>query len=291
MFVKTSQILMVLGIVWFAAESDLQAAGWTKTVAASDKTSLDVVLRSGDINITGWDRKEAKLESNSKEGFIVKADGDTIKVESDKSKESFFSASEGDLKLQVPKGASISLVTISGDVHIQSMTGRCRVKCVSGDVQVFGCKGPVDIKTVSGNVTAKNIQSSFSAKTVSGDLDAAEIKGSLLEAKSVSGNIEFNKTDVQQGRINSLSGEIRFVGSIGSKGSLEAKSFSGDMVVKLPAGSGFQVNAKTKSGDVKVGFSMDQVQKEENKVKGRVGRGGAELKLKSFSGDIEVTPK
>ncbi len=293
MFGKAIRYVLTIGVVWLALGQNLQAAVWTKTVPATQKTSIEASLRTANIDVEVWGRNEVKLESSNERGFDVRVLEDAVKisVEKDtKEPENKKGAGEGDLKLQVPQGVSLVLATISGNVRVDGMVGRCKIKCISGDVRITGCQGPVDIKTVSGDVTAKDIGATLSVKTVSGDVRGDGLKTSLLEAKSISGTLRFQKADAKEVRFKSHSGDIIFSGTISSQGTLEAKSFSGDVRVGLPAGSGFQLDSSTKSGDVKIGFALEQESREGGSVKGRAGNGGAGLELVSFSGDIEVVP-
>lgn len=64
--------------------------------------------------------------------------------------------------------------------------------------------------------------------------------------------------------------------------------------IQLPANAAFDVDARTRSGAVKVRFPIQASEQESGRVRGRVrgrvGAGGATLTLVSFSGDVLVAP-
>lgn len=180
---------------------------------------------------------------------------------------------DDDLTVHVPRGASVAVVSVSGEVGLSGVDGKARLKSVSGGVRLEGIRGELEAKAVSGDVVIENVHSA------------------LLEAKTVSGSLRLSGMQSKRLRLKSHSGDIRFEGVLPAGGSLEAKTFSGDVEIRLARTSAFDLRARSRSGDVEIGFELKAGEKSEHEARGRAGGGGAELELSSFSGDLSVQPE
>ena len=193
-----------------------------------------------------------------------------------------------DYELWVPEGASVEVRSVSGDVRVAPIGGRARVNCVSGDVDILGAAG-ADVELVSGGLTVKNIAGDAFVKAVSGDIRMTAIKGSV-GAESVSGAIELvDVSDAATVTGKSVSGNIIYKGTIMPGGRYELKIHSGTIRMTIPASSAFEFEADTFSGVIDSEFEIQVSGKiSPREVRGTVNKGGATVRLKSFSGDIEL---
>ncbi|MFO7732277.1 MAG: DUF4097 family beta strand repeat-containing protein [Candidatus Aminicenantes bacterium] len=193
-----------------------------------------------------------------------------------------------DYEVWVPEGASVEVRSVSGDVDMAPIGGRARVNCVSGDVDILGAAG-ADVELVSGDLTVENIAGDAYVKAVSGDIRMTGIKGSV-GAESVSGDIELvDVSDAATVTGKSVSGDIIYQGTIMPGGRYELKIHSGTIHMDIPASSSFDLEADTFNGVIDSEFEIQVVGKiSPREVRGTVGKGGATVRLKSFSGDIEL---
>ncbi len=193
-----------------------------------------------------------------------------------------------DYKIWIPERASAEIKSVSGDVNAAGIGGQARVKSVSGNVDVLGAAG-ADIGVVSGDVTADNISGDAYLKTVSGTVKATKVKGSV-ESESVSGDIELK--DVSEARSvsgKSVSGTIAYSGTILAGGNYEFSAHSGNVELRIPASAAFELEASTFSGVIDTDFPIQVVGKISPKeLHGTVGAGGARIRAKAFSGNVEI---
>lgn len=196
-----------------------------------------------------------------------------------------------DYKVWVPEQAGVEVRSVSGDVEIAAIGGAAKVKCVSGNVGLGGAAG-VDIDLVSGDLALKNIAGDAYIKAVSGDIEVSAIKGSV-EVKAVSGDIKLlDVSGAQTVNAESVSGNITYTGAIKEGGRYEIKTHSGDVRMSIPAGSAFDLEANTFSGDIDSEFEITVVGKiSPREIRGTVGKGGATLILKTFSGNVDLKKK
>jgi DUF4097 and DUF4098 domain-containing protein YvlB len=283
-----------------------------KTVPLSKTGRLYLNNISGNIEIMTWKDAQVKIEAlkTSKAGSLDKAkenaakvtievtsEADAVRVETQypKRQGGFWGGDSisvsVDYKVWVPEQAGVELYSVSGDVQVASIGGAAKIKSVSGNVGLGGAAG-VDVDLVSGDLTLKNIAGDAYIKAVSGDIEASAVKGSV-EVKAVSGDIKLlDISGAQTVNAESVSGNITYTGAIKEGGRYEIKTHSGDVRMTIPAASTFDFEANTFSGDIESDFEISVVGKiSPREIRGTVGKGGATLVLKTFSGNVDLRKK
>lgn len=194
-----------------------------------------------------------------------------------------------DYTIWIPEMASIDSKSVSGDVQVEKAGGTVRVSTVSGDVAVIGGKKTISAKAVSGDIRVTGAEADCELNSVSGDIQASQVSGSV-EAEVVSGSIRLQ--DVMLARkvsAKSISGTVEYRGQVVPNGSYRFSSHSGEVKLFLPADSSFDLEASSFSGMVTTDFPVVVMGKLSGKtIQGRVGKGGAEVQAKSFSGNVEI---
>jgi DUF4097 and DUF4098 domain-containing protein YvlB len=212
-------------------------------------------------------------------------------------------------------------VSISYEIHVPAHT-RLDAGSGSGDVIAEAILGPVSAATGSGNVSVNDIEREVNATTGSGDvkIDGASagvkattgsgnIQGTNLKGGAVlqtgSGNIEVEQSALGDVRVGTGSGNVHVTGV---KGRLTAETGSGDVLlegapqgswrlsagsgnlrVKLPTGTGYELDAETSSGEIRVDAPITLTGAiSRRRVRGTVGGGGAFITAETGSGDIVV---
>jgi DUF4097 and DUF4098 domain-containing protein YvlB len=285
---------------------------FAKTEALAKNGKLYLSNVSGEIEIMVWKEAQVKIEAvkTSKADSLEKAkenaakvtievtkEGDLVRVETNYPKRTGgFWGGENirvsvDYKIWVPDQAAVELKSVSGDVVVAPLGGMAKVECVSGNVKLLGAAG-AEVKLVSGDLVMENIAGDAFIKAVSGNIDATRIKGSV-EADAVSGDIELR--DISEARsvdVKTVSGNVTYVGMIKDGGRYELKTHSGDVGMTIPADSAFDFEANTFSGDIDSDFEITVVGKiSPREIRGTVGKGGATIVLKSFSGNVDLKKK
>jgi DUF4097 and DUF4098 domain-containing protein YvlB len=283
-----------------------------KTVPMSKTGRLSLDNVSGQIEILTWKDAQVKIEAlkTSKASSLDKAQenaakvtievttgADFVRVETKYPKQSggFWggdSISVGvDYKVWIPEQAGVEIKSVSGDVKVAPIGGAAKIKCVSGNVDLGGAAG-VDIDLVSGDLVMANIGGDLFVKAVSGNIEASGVKGSV-EVEAVSGDIRLKDVSgAQTVRGETVSGNITYTGAIKEGGRYEIKTHSGDVRMVIPSGSSFDLEANTFSGDIDSDFEITVSGKmSPREIHGTVGKGGATIILKSFSGNVDLKKK
>jgi DUF4097 and DUF4098 domain-containing protein YvlB len=261
------------------------------TVAATDPVDLRIQTFDGVIAVRSWDRNEVLVEIErrgpdqaSAEALVVNQtqEGNRIVIEA---------PNPGSRRNVVGFGGWVSqsvnfTVTAPRRVQLVARTG-------DGRIDVRDLEGTVDVNSGDGRIAASNVDGQLQAHTGDGQIQIDSVTG-RVDADSGDGPIEI------AGRLNELTvrtgdGSVRVDAADGSamKGDWRITTGDGRIVMRVPTGFSAEVDASTGDGYVHVdGVSnppRDGDEREQRRVVGRLGSGGATLQLRSGDGSIEVS--
>jgi len=280
---------------------------------------------SGDIEVKVWDKAEVQIqalkvsrtdsEELAKKNFEkvtieVTQDGDTLRIETKRDKDYFRKGSNKknvsiDFWLIIPSGAAVNMKSVSGDIVMEDIGNDARADTVSGDIDMTGVAGSLKAYAVSGDLTVTDVQDGVDCETVSGELKIRRVKGGAdlktvsgdillensegdVEAEVVSGDIDLiDISGAEEVMSKSVSGSVKFVGVLSKGGSYKFNVLNGDVTLLVPSNSAFDLYAKTFSGDINTDFEITLSGKlSKTELRGTVNGGGAEVTMKTFSGDV-----
>ncbi len=135
-----------------------------------------------------------------------------------------------ELSIAVPRGTTVRISTVSADGLLSGLRAPATVRTVSGELAVDGVHGDVHARTISGRIDVRDLHGSLSGESVSGSLVVQAASLPQLDVKTVSGEL--------------------VVDLHASPSKVDMKSVSGDLVVRIPAASGFRLDAKSVSGQI-----------------------------------------
>jgi Toastrack DUF4097 len=161
------------------------------------------------------------------------------------------------------------------------------------DFQVTVPRGArLTINTVSADVRSDMLSGEQSYKTVSGDLDLTA-GGGRLRATTVSGDVQLRTTQPAELNVSTTSGDVRVRGAQLSR--FDARTVSGDIAIDGELGAGPIHSAETVSGDLSLdptgGVTVD-IRRGLDLGGGPrtlvAGDGSAQLRFRTLSGDVRV---
>lgn len=244
---------------------------------------LDVRIPVGRVDIDTVDGEETRVEIESEpeaeERATIKAYGSevTVAIEEERFLVFFTKVPDAIVRITCPHGSELDGKVVSADLRASGRLGSADVKSVSGDLELPQVDGEASVKTVSGDGRLGPVAGRADLKTVSGDFAVERVDGPV-EFRSVSGDVRIDEagSDVSG---QSVSGDLR-LGAV-TRGSLNLRSVSGDMLVGVRAGSRLWVDAKSTSGDTSSELQVGEAPPE--------GEGPMiELRATAMSGDIRI---
>jgi DUF4097 and DUF4098 domain-containing protein YvlB len=305
-----------------ARQGQEQTATVSRSFAVGADGALDLANISGDVRVTGGGSSEIRVEATKRvrhrDADEARRLLDELRVEMttigrrvevrtiyprrrEGSGERSVSASV-DYVVTVPKGASVAVKTISGDVRVAEVAGEIRAEAVSGDVTIATAPNVAVARTVSGDVTVRDAggASLLTLGTVSGSVIATGVRARTLECGTVSGDLRLSALQVERLQAKSVSGDIEFGATVARGGRYDVTSHSGDIRVTVPGdGPGFELDASTFSGSVRSDLpitlrtdpsagSARGRGASSRTIRGTYGDASALLSVRTFSGSVVI---
>ncbi len=232
-----------------------------RVVAADPSVSVSACLVSGDIKVHGWDRNEVRARSNG--AAAIEFRRPSADRESDPAKEitvliadtrphrSDVCSLNGDLELEVPRGATVRLHTRDGDIQVFDVS-IVSAATLGGDLSLEGVKRSIEARTIGGDISLRNSNGSTKLHSIGGSIEARGVApanaGDSFEASTVGGDITLEKTGFTELKAKTISGMVSSSGSLAAGGRYDFKTISGDINLALPADSSFRLEAKLSRG-------------------------------------------
>lgn len=249
--------------------------------------SLEIATSSDDIELIGGgsDQIEVKVvrsgyglnnniadQSLNSLNVTMNQNGTTVRVEvlhTEPGPSLFRRSPRARLQISVPPHVRLQVSTISGDIQLHAVTGSGTITTTSGDIAGSQVEGVLRIKATNGKIDLSRSSGDFTLETFSGDI--------RVEAAT---QTTFNATTV--------SGDIRFTGSLAPGRDQQLKSTAGDIELDLPANSGLRLNVTTLTGSIKQNFALRDAVVEPHRINGTVGDGTIGLTIDTTSGDVDI---
>ena len=202
-----------------------------------------------------------------------------------------------EFNVKVPADATVDLRTVSGDIRVINVKGEVRVQGVSGNVALEGTARLSAVKTVNGGITITNAgaDAQLSLSTVNGDLLVQTLNTRALDVNTVNGDVRLNGWSGDRAHIRSLDGDLDLQTSLTKGGRYEIESHSGNINLSLAEQPGFELEAHTFNGRIRVDFPIRSEgpirdnDRGPRSVRGTYGDGSSSLRLQTFDGNLTVT--
>jgi hypothetical protein len=232
-----------------------------RIVAADPGVVLTVCSVSGDIKVTGWDRNQVRARSRDANEIEFKrpvgvADANlakeiTVIIGGEMHARAGSCLLNGNIELDVPRGASVQLRTQNGDISVNDV-GTVSARAQSGNVELDGIKQAAEATTIGGRVSLRNSKGSARLHSVGGDVEvrrAGPAKNvDTLEASSVDGDITIEQASYRDLKATTVNGRLSLSGPLTAGGHYLLKTISGSVSLALPADSSFNLDAKLSRG-------------------------------------------
>ena len=178
---------------------------------------------------------------------------------------------EAGVVITVPAATEVEVSVVSARLAVRGLEGRVRARSVSGGITLDDLDGDVDVNTASGDVDARALAGRLRSTTVSGELTLAAGRCPALEARAVSGDLVVDLALDRHGRY-------------------ELGTVSGDVAVRVDDEEpDLNLSVSTMSGRIDSAFPLEGDRgRVGRRAWGRVGEGGADLRVKTLSGSVTL---
>jgi hypothetical protein len=171
-----------------------------------------------------------------------------------------------ELEIDLPRGASLVIEAVSGDIESDGLTGDQRYRTASGDVTLQRVSGRIDIEAVSG------------------DVDIVATGTADVIGRTVSGDLSLRAATLASLRATTTSGDLRIAGILSGAGPFSIETVSGDALL-APAGE-IRIEMNSVTGDLTSEFDGPSIRRGRRSLE--IGKSGPTVTFQSMSGDLRV---
>lgn len=277
-------------------DNSVQQSRIDTTFAFASNGTIDLNSSSGDIVITGSDRRDVQIRAYSDRGALrLDASSSRLSLEVRSERGNNRNGRYGDTRLEllVPQGTRVVARSTSGDVKVHTIRGGVEVGTSSGDIEIDD-SDRVHVGTISGEVRVRGARE-IDARSVSGEVIVDRVSGDV-RLSSTSGDVVATQSSARFVSLSSSSGDITFEGNADATGRYDFETHSGTVVITLPRATNANITIATYSGDVESDFPLvlqpgGRAFNQPRRLEFTIGNGGPRIVAESFSGDVEIRRK
>jgi hypothetical protein len=267
---------------------NLSAEQWVgkedKSFAVTGTPELTLKTFDGSIQVTTWDKPVVEVTIERRAGSQAEAealkvdtsqDGNRIVVEAVQPERAvqvgFHVGRSVRFIVSVPKQTNLVARSGDGSISVTGVKGRLELRTGDGSVTGTGLDGEVVANTGDGSVTLEGVNGAVDVNTGDGSVSIAGTP-SVLKAHTGDGSVSLSLDN----------------GTTISK-DWEVTTGDGGVHVKLPGSVNAELDASTGDGRISAGdFGLKATGEDRHDLRGRIGSGGATLKLRSGDGSITL---
>ena len=257
---------------------------------------LKIYNPAGSVRVVGWDYDSVVVRARVRPtGFFFGTAPTAVKFGVDEFRfgveepRGADTARTAALTVYVPKHSQIFVKTASATIDGTDVSGT--FYSASGNIQLRGASSNLDVETMTGSVDVNANASWLRARTSSGRL---LVRGGVqdVDATTVDGAIDLATSSVYRGRFQSVSGDIRFLGTPLTGSLYEFSNHSGavDFVLSRNTSGIFELSSV--SGPIENGFNgVQPVAAGPHSMRLNLGRGESNITVRTFKGPIRLRPQ
>jgi DUF4097 and DUF4098 domain-containing protein YvlB len=186
------------------------------------------------------------------------------------------------LRVYVPRGSHVAVRSSTANIEIEEVEGALDLESVAGDIRIRGRPRMIYAETAGGDVDVNALSKVIRASSLNGDVTVTGARG-YIEVSTVGGRARVAGTQVWEGEVRSVSGDIVFRGSFDAGGSFYFESHSGDIDLTIPGDARADFDLTTILSDRVINDFAPSTERTFS-----IGGGGTQIRVKSFKGEIHI---
>lgn len=283
-------LLLTLAGALLAGMPQQQQFDTDTTVSVSAGTRLSLENVGGEVTIRAWDRNQVRIQAthSSRTRVGIRVSESVLRLTPQGSRGMGAMGGMVDYVLTVPAAMDIQLGGMFADVSIEGTRGSVSVNTVEGNISVKGGAGTLELATVNGKITVEGANARLNVRAVSEDIELTNVQGEI-QAETVSGDVTLTRIDGRRVEAQTVSGDVRFDGTLRPDGTYSLLTHSGDVIVAIPENASILIQTAVANGEVSASFDLPASERSSRRRQQfRLGSASATLELETFSGDIRL---
>jgi uncharacterized membrane protein len=306
---KISTYFLMFFYLWLAATTPTliyaqqadgknKFVGTEKTIAANSNVTLTIIAKGGGIRLRGWERDEVRVSSPTERQIEFQQADEPDANNSARLIQVMVSGFEGEINLNVPRGATVKISLSLGNVNVEDVAA-AQVAAQTGGITLRRVSKLVEATSV-GNILLKDSSGTIRLSSVSGTIEVSNVqavaKTDGVQINSVSGDVLLERVAHNRIEVETVSGNILLLSPTAKQTICNFNTNSGDLTLNLSSDASFQVSVivgeKGKIiNEFQIKPSGNNNSNGSRRINGTYGTGGSTLNLASFSGQVHLRRK
>lgn len=270
----------------------------TDTIVQADgATRLSVDVFRGEVVVRTWDRDAVQIQADHSPSLRIEVGrtGRTLSIDTDVERGLGLNDEVG-YELTVPRGFDLNIDGVTLSVDIRGTEGQVDVNTVYGSINLEGGRESIHLGTVAGEIVVEGAEGSLQVNGVGGNVTIRNCTGDIA-AESVGGSLTLEGVSSRDVEVGTVSGTLRYEGSIEDGGVYNFGSHAGQIWVYLPRGINARVDAVTLAGHMEIDYPGAPSEPKsghglpglsEKELSFEVGTGSASVEIETFAGTIHI---
>ena len=194
------------------------------------------------------------------------------------------------------RSGSITIDKVTGSVQVNGEVNDTTISDVTGSTRLTGeYFGEMNLSKIAGGVTFHTSRTDLELAKLDGDL---AIESGDLHAKDVAGPFRL-VTKSKDIHLDGISGDVKLENENGlvevhadklPLGTLNIANSNGDVKIAVPSKAQFEVDARTRNGEINTDFDGIKVQTngDDSQATGANGSGGAKVHISNEHGNVDI---
>jgi DUF4097 and DUF4098 domain-containing protein YvlB len=252
--------------------------------------SLKVFNATGAVRLRGWshDSMEVRGTVTPRRRYYAAGDANGVKVGVDDGPSSE-PPPHGDLTIFVPRGTTVAVKTVNGNIDAADVSGWFYT--IAGSVRIGGNAKSIEVDAMRGDIDLAvsvpwlHVRAGEGHVVVHGVVTDADIS-------TIGGKLDITSGAIQRGQFASVAGDIRWTGAPAPGAILDFSNHNGSVEFALPRSTAATFSLSTVSGTIANGFTqVSPVSQSERSVRVTFGKGSADIAVRTFKGAIRMRPQ
>jgi hypothetical protein len=198
---------------------------------------------------------------------------------------------KADIEVRIPEWMPLEVEGRDLDCEIEAGETEVEARVLGGDMLVQGGRGRVKVRSVHGSVTLRGTRGDIDVHATNEDIRMRDVEGDII-AESVNGDIRIEGAIATTAELVTTSGDILYDGSIIADGDYVFETHHGGVRLSVPPDTSALIEIETYDGEVEahgpeIREALVEV-KRGRKFRAELGQGQARVRIRTFSGDVEL---
>jgi DUF4097 and DUF4098 domain-containing protein YvlB len=259
---------------------------------------VEIELLSGDIEIRAIDANEVRIQADGALEIDASESGRRVSIRAPSAAgwRPWTGGTHVDLEVELPRNSRIDARTQNGEIQAEGVGGEIRLHTANGEIEVEGSPREAFLEAMHASIKFEGEGSEVTARTLHGAIELEGVTGAV-EASTLSGRIQVEGEAIERAALRTMAGEIELDSSLAEGARVEAKTYSGQVRLRLPEDTSARFDVQTFSGGLESDFAS-RFPDDENgggwrhgpgrRLSFVVGDGDARISVESFSGGVKI---